>query len=170
MRKRNLEDVQLSDYDCLSDVYVFQNHDRLQFKYSDQDVFHISSLSYYFPTLNTKYPYTTGQLVEQHANTIGGTSGDDDSIYDIFDDSDVYIIGFQENNDIYKDIGNVDIPRLYNPNDFVLGFEDYLDTQADLRPDYYNAESLHYLLFSTSSNLDERRSADGIDPQTDLGV
>lgn len=170
MRRRDLGELHLSDYDCLSDVYVFQEHNRLQFKYSDQDVFHISALNYYFPTLNTKYPYTTGQLVAEHAGTIGGTSDDKGSIYEIFDDSNVYIIGFEENKDILKDVGSVDIPRMYNPNDFVLGFEDYLDTPADLRPDYYNARSLHYLVFGSSSESEVEKLADGVDLLSDLGV
>ena len=156
MRSKNysIDDLHLSDYNCLSDVYIFQDYNRLQFKYSDQDIFHISAQNYYFPTLNTKYPYTTGQLIAQQASSIGDTSDNEgNSVYEIFDNYDVYIIDFQENfegnNKI--DIGTVDIPRMYNPNDFVLAFEDYLDVDYNLRPDYYNAKSLQYLIFSSLS-------------------
>ena len=43
LKNMELGDVHLSDYDCLSDVYVLQDYNRLAFKYSSEDIFHISA-------------------------------------------------------------------------------------------------------------------------------
>jgi hypothetical protein len=168
LKRKDLQDIQLSDYDCLSDVYVFQDYNRLAFKYSDQDVFHISALSYYFPTLNTKYPYTTGQLIAQHVKAIGASNEDGSGIYDIFDDSNVYIINLEETKDILGDIGDIDIPRTYSPNDCIMAFEEYLGDNYNTRVDYYDARAVQYFMFDSLSASDIF-SGDGTE-LSDLGI
>lgn len=70
----DIEDIHLSDYSYLSDVYCLQGEDRLAFKYADQDYFTVvESQDYYFPTLNWKYPKTIAMtLWDQLQKQIGG--------------------------------------------------------------------------------------------------
>lgn len=131
-------------------------------------MFHISSLSYYFPTLNTKYPYTTGQLIAQHAKAIGALNEDESSTYDIFDDSNVYIINLEETKDIIDDIGDIDIPRMYNPNDCIIAFEEYLGYNYNTRVDYYDARAVQYFMFDALSASDIF-AGDGTE-LSDLGI
>lgn len=150
LRNMDLGDVHLSDYDCLSDVYVLQDYNHLAFKYSSEDIFHISAQNYYFPTLNVKYPYTTGQLVYEQVNNIDpGTVSDGQSKTDIFGNSEVYIIDFAENKTLIDEIGYVDIPRMYKYDDCVIAFEDYLDASEDQRLDYHDARVLRHLKFNS---------------------
>lgn len=54
--KNYLNDIELSDYDYLSDVYILQGNKRLSFKYDEELRFDLSNDLYYYPTLNLHYP------------------------------------------------------------------------------------------------------------------
>jgi hypothetical protein len=100
--------------------------------------------------LNVKYPYTTGQLVYAQVNNIETGSGQSgQSRTDIFDDSEVYIIDFKENDGLIDGIGYVDIPRMYKYDDCVIAFEDYLDAPEAQRLDYHDARVIQHLKFNS---------------------
>jgi len=51
-----LSSVDLSQFDCLSDVYILQGSRRLQFKVDEDFRYEIDHPGYFYPTVNTKFP------------------------------------------------------------------------------------------------------------------
>lgn len=51
-----LSSVDLSQYDCLSDVYIVQGSRRLQFKLDEGFRYELSHPGYFYPTINAKFP------------------------------------------------------------------------------------------------------------------
>ena len=61
--KQWLADVELSNYNALSDVYILNGIDRLGFKVDEEIYFDISSDLYWYPTLNISYPRTPADYI-----------------------------------------------------------------------------------------------------------
>ena len=134
--KQYLSDIELSSYDALSDVYVFNGIHRLGFKYDEELHFDLSSKLYYYPTLNISYPQTPGTYI------IGDQSFTKDdqtnlSILDqVFDEYNLFTIDIDDPLKLVNTIGKIDIPIIYNDVNDVRAFEDWLDDGPDGIPNY----------------------------------
>lgn len=60
-----LSSVDLSQYDSLSDVYILQGDARLQFKVDEEFRYELEHPSYFYPTVNAKFPATPAQYALQ---------------------------------------------------------------------------------------------------------
>ena len=58
-----LKDLELSDYNYLSDIYVLSGYKGLGFKYDEELRFAVSSDLYYYPTMNLSYPKQAADYV-----------------------------------------------------------------------------------------------------------
>lgn len=90
--KTYLDSVQLSDYDALSDVYVYRGNKMLSFKNDEEYRFPTSSDMYYYPTLNLSYPKKPAQRVESNTSFSVNSQANVSVMYDIFDESNLFVI------------------------------------------------------------------------------
>lgn len=120
-----MEDLQLSDFSDLSDVYVFQGWDRLSFKYSEENVFGFGSDQYYFPVTNRKYPKTLAKAVRERAEKNLMTV--EESKLGFRGDN-TYVLTMDDPEEIASRLGDVvfGIDRA-NDEQTVVVYEDYLD-------------------------------------------
>lgn len=125
--KTYLNSIQLSDYEALSDVYVYRGNKMLSFKNEESYRFPVSSDLYYYPTLNVSYPKKAANYVESNTSFAVNGSANTSVMYDIFDSRNLFVMTLEDTNYIADKIGQVDIPVLYNDVDDVRAYEDYLD-------------------------------------------
>lgn len=166
-KKVHLEDISLSDYYFLSDVYILQGNNRLSFKYDETDIFDFDNENYYFPTLNTKYPKSNGEAAY---NIISNTSKvNNAALSDIFDDDNKFIMDMYDRYDISKMMTTVDIPVNVENDDGLMIFEKYTEFTDDycLSDDFLkyspdDSRTLGYAIFDEkyTYNPPERSSAD----------
>lgn len=69
MTQEDLANIDFEKYSSLSDIYLLRGWRGMQFKYDEGDIFDFYDKNYYFPTLNSKYPKTFGQVFSE-MNTI----------------------------------------------------------------------------------------------------
>lgn len=119
-----MDEVQLSDFSELSDVYVFQGHDRLSFKYSDEDVFDFGNDHYYFPVLNHKYPKTLAKEVEYKIEK-NLVRLDEDEMG--FNEGNTFVVRLDDPGELVEDIGGIVIGIDKSGSDTVMVFEDFMD-------------------------------------------
>ena len=119
-----MDEVQLSDFSELSDVYVFQGHDRLSFKYSDEDVFDFGNDHYYFPVLNRKYPKTLAKEVEYKIEN-NLVRLDEDEMG--FNEGNTFVVRLDDPGELVEDIGGIVIGIDKSGSDTVMVFEDFMD-------------------------------------------
>ena len=123
--KNWLKDIELSDYDYLSDVYVLAGYKGLGFKYDEELRFDVSSDLYYYPTMNLKYPKSAANAVDSTSNH--SSEGDLSVLEDIFGENNLFVIDLEDPNAIADKIGKVAIPVMVNDVEDVRVFEDWLD-------------------------------------------
>lgn len=119
-----MDELQLSDYSDLSDVYVFQDSDRLSFKYSEEHMFGFGDDNYYFPVLNRKYPKTWAKTVQENVeknlvtmeeNQIG------------FNSENTYVVTMEDPDVIANSLGDVVIGIQRDNVGTMMVYEDFLD-------------------------------------------
>lgn len=107
--KTYLSDVELSNYDALSDVYILQGNKRLSFKYDEELRFDLSNDLYYYPTLNINYPLRAADFVF-HGGVFSLKETENANILsNIFNEYNMFIIDLDKPEDILSSIGKVDI-------------------------------------------------------------
>jgi len=127
--KTYLDSIQLSDYESLSDVYVYRGNKMLSFKNEETYRFPVSSDLYYYPTLNVSYPKKAANYVESNTSFAVNGSANTSVMYDIFNSRNLFVMTLEDTKYIADKIGQVDIPILYNDVDDVRAYEDYLDEE-----------------------------------------
>ena len=98
--KAQLDEIDLSNCNALSDIIIDGNrvlhgYRKLAFKLDESDVFDISSLNYYIPSLNTKYPITFGQAFDLNYQ-IGESAAS--AVVKMFNADEVYLLDVQDQN------------------------------------------------------------------------
>lgn len=143
--KHKLEDVHLSDYTQLSDVYVLQGTEHLHYKYNEQDIYDISSDMYYYPSVNIKYPYTPGTYLESLGFEKGLRTG---SYFEkMFDNTNYYTFRIDKPKEVANKIGNVSILIQGKDLEVALAYEDYVISGAEAKYDYSDKRNFEYLQF-----------------------
>lgn len=66
-RKQYLRDINLEDYNYLSDIEVLQGYKKAIFKYDEELHFDSTDENFYYPTINLKYPHTFGSYAKENA-------------------------------------------------------------------------------------------------------
>ena len=162
-----LKDIELSNYRYLSDVYVLNTFDqfisptnplssyRLSFKY-DEDLryFVISDDLYYYPSLNRKYPSKTSDYYNENKFQVNNTENAV-KLYDIFDSSNLFIIQLDDDS-VFKNIGQVDIPITQNSGESIRVYEDFDITKFSTKdPNFYQYVhmTVESVLVSSSTGL-----------------
>lgn len=125
-KKKKLADIQLSDYQALSDVYCLRGNKMLGFKYDEELHFAVSSDLYYFPSLNVSYPKTAADCISRMGITKQGEA-DLGYFQDIFNDHNLFVIALDSADDVAKSIGKVDIPVILDNSNDIRMYEDWLD-------------------------------------------
>lgn len=164
--KQWLADVELSNYDALSDVYILNGTNRLGFKVDEEIYFDISSDLYWYPTLNISYPRTAADYIA-HNSTFQNTDATDLNILSgIYNDYNMFIIDVDDPNELVQNIGQVDIPLMFDDSDDIRVFEDFLDIDEQGIPNYEkfdNGDSrLLEFVHATSDNMPKQYSYDNI--------
>jgi len=114
--------IQLSDYTCLSDVYILRGTRGLQMKYSDEDIFDFNNNHYYYPTLNVKYPKTAGDFVSS-PSCLFENQAKENLLSGIFGENNLYILDLADPSQIVSRLGRVEIPVAYDDADCFRCFE-----------------------------------------------
>ena len=140
-----LKNIELSDYDYLSDVYVLAGYKGLGFKYDEELRFDVSSDLYYYPTMNLKYPKNIAGQIASNLNY--SSNGNLSVLEEVFGEHNLFILDLEDPNAIADKIGKVSIPTLVNDIEDVRVFEDWLDYGTDNLSDLHN-----YEIFSTDDS------------------
>lgn len=132
-----LEDINLEDYDFLSDVYVLKDYDKLQYKMEESFRADIDNELYYYPTLNIKYPKIPGNYIKpgkmfnvQELDTEEGFQ-DLDVMDGLFTNKNIYVFKLDSGDEVAKNIGHVDVPITIRETESYRVFEDYYDDSGD---------------------------------------
>lgn len=132
-----LEDINLEDYDFLSDVYVLKDYDKLQYKMDESFRADIDNELYYYPTLNIKYPKIPGNYIKpgkmfnvQELDTEEGFQ-DLDVMDGLFTNKNIYVFKLDSGDEVAKNIGHVDVPITIRETESYRVFEDYYDDSGD---------------------------------------
>ena len=167
--KTYLNDIELSDYDYLSDIYILQGNKRLGFKYDEELRFDLSNDLYYYPTLNIHYPTRAADFVA-YGGVFSFISADNvAAMSDIFNHYNLFIIDLDSPEDVLSSIGQVDIPIIYNDVNDIRAYEDYLSVTVDndeagkaissvanyLRYDSADPRAFRYVHFTSISTQNE---------------
>lgn len=167
--KTYLNDIELSDYDYLSDVYILQGNKRLGFKYDEELRFDLSNDLYYYPTLNLHYPTRAVDFIAYGGAFSFASTGNAAAMADMFNCYNLFIIDLDSPQDVLSSIGQVDIPIIYNDVDDIRAYEDYLSMTVDddeegkaissvpnyLRYDSGDPRAYRYVHFTSISTQDE---------------
>ena len=129
--KTYLADIELSDYDYLSDIYILQGNKRLGFKYDEELRFDLSNDLYYYPTLNLHYPTRATDFIAYGGAFSFASAGNAAAMADMFNCYNLFIIDLDSPQDVLSSIGQVDIPLIYNDVNDIRAYEDYLSTTVD---------------------------------------
>ena len=162
-----LKDIELSNYRYLSDVYVLNTFDqfispsnplssyRLSFKYDEElRYFVISDDLYYYPSLNRKYPSKPSDYYNENKFQVNNTENAA-KIYDIFDSSNLFIIQLDDDS-VFKNLGQVDIPIFQNSGESIRVYEDFDITKFSTKdPNFYQYVhmTVESVLVSSSTGL-----------------
>ena len=155
--KQWLADVELSNYNALSDVYILNGIDRLGFKVDEEIYFDISSDLYWYPTLNISYPRTPADYIATNSTFQNNDATDLNILSGIYNDYNMFIVDVDDPNKLVENIGQVDIPVIYDDTDDIRVFEDFLSTDENGIPNYskYDNGDSRILEFvhTTSDNM-----------------
>lgn len=124
-----LKDIQLENYDYLSDIYIFQGYEGLGFKYDEELKFSISSDLYYYPTMNLAYPKQAGDIVDRGKLT-NRNSALLSILTNIYNEKNLFVINLLDPIKIANKIGQVAIPILINDIDDIRAYEDWNDVST----------------------------------------
>ena len=124
-----LSSVDLSQYNCLSDVYILQGSRKLAFKQDESFRYELSHPGYFYPTINAKFPMNPTQYMMQY------TSFKEDIIIEnqqnIFNNNNLFILDIENTQTILSSIGKIDIPIILDDSEYIFAYEDYLDINED---------------------------------------
>ena len=171
IHREYLKDIELSNYRYLSDVYVLNTFDkfispsnplssyRLSFKYDEElRYFVISDDLYYYPSLNRKYPSKPSDYYSENKFQVNNTENAA-KIYDIFDSSNLFIIQLDDDS-VFKNLGQVDIPIFQNSGESIRVYEDFDITKFSTNdPNFYQ-----YVHMTVESVLVSSSTGDPIPP------
>ena len=162
-----LKDIELSNYRYLSDVYVLNTFDqfispsnplssyRLSFKYDEElRYFVISDDLYYYPSLNRKYPSKPSDYYNENKFQVNNTENAA-KLYDIFDSSNLFVIQLDDDS-VFKNLGQVDIPIFQNSGESIRVYEDFDITKFSTKdPNFYQYVhmTVESVLVSSSTGL-----------------
>lgn len=121
-----LADLDLRDYDYLSDVYILQTADRLSFKIDEDEFWPLSSRSYYYPVLNIKYPKVLADYVNDmnpYKTLFNMTS----SFVRVLTDQNTFILDLVAPDDVKDKLTDIQIPILRTSDEGYLVYEDFLE-------------------------------------------
>lgn len=124
-----LKDIQLENYDYLSDIYVFQGYEGLGFKYDEELKFLISNDLYYYPTMNLAYPKQAGDAVDRGKIT-SRNSALLSVLTNIYNEKNLFVVNLLDPVRIADKIGQVAIPILFNDTDDIRAYEDWNDVST----------------------------------------
>lgn len=125
-----LEDIELSDYSYLSDVYVLSGYKGLGFKYDEELRFAVSSDLYYYPTMNLSYPKQAADYVKDGKLISDSSSGILSVLKSIYDGTNLFVVDLDDPIKIADKLGRVAVPVIVNDIDDVRAYEDWLDTSS----------------------------------------
>lgn len=124
--KKKLADIELSDYQALSDVYCLRGNKMLGFKYDEELHFAVSSDLYYFPSLNVSYPKSAVDCITRMGIT-KQEEADLGYLQTLFNKHNLFVVTLDRADDVAKNIGSVDIPILLDNTNDIRMYEDWLD-------------------------------------------
>lgn len=142
--KHALSSIDFNDQNALSDTYIVQSYDKLNFKYDEQMIYDITSDMYYYPSVNVKYPYTPGTYLQDSGYV---QQFDGSMLDDVFDESNYYVFRIDDPTSMANKIGNVSIGIEAREAEVWMAFEDYISEEADTYYDYEDPRNLKYLQF-----------------------
>lgn len=131
--REDLLNLDLKQFSYLSDVQInglrlFETNKRMSFKVSEEDIFPLSSINYYVPSLNIKYPYSFGQFYND--TFVAGFEVDASSMVQVFTSGEVFSFELQDKQKL-SSFGDIDINSNFDQVDECRVFEDYLSTDAN---------------------------------------
>ena len=131
--KNELLAIDLSEYNALSDVQVnghriLDTYRKMSFKLDESEIFRLSSLNYYVPSLNIKYPLTIANVYDRNyiQNNI-----DADMLIRIFKQDEVYVLNVQDSNDLSSIEKLIFQNNFFDAIDDVRVYEDYLEYDSE---------------------------------------
>ena len=95
-------------------------------------MFEYTHSEYHYPFLNRKYPNTIAQYYATHTNFSVGEQGRSDDQLNLFDESNLFIINYDECDRLMSAVGRIAIPIYETDTETQLRvFEDYLSTYSE---------------------------------------
>ena len=125
-----LKDIELSDYNYLSDIYVLSGYKGLGFKYDEELRFAVSSDLYYYPTMNLSYPKQAADYVQAGQLVAGSSIGELSVLKSIYDGTNLFVLDLDDPKAIADKLGKIAIPVSINNVDDLRAYEDWLDTSS----------------------------------------
>ena len=147
-----LADVDLSQYDYLSDVYILQGNDKLSFKVDEEDFWGLSSSLYGYPVLNINYPKILADYINDF-NPYTRLNGHQLQYMRVLNDTNCYVFDFLDPDDLANKLGTIDIPLMMHHNKGYRVYENMMDKDTELGlynfekyagDDVRNIEYLHF--------------------------
>lgn len=124
-----LSAIELSSYTTLSSVPGLSGYSNLDFKYDEEQIFNRLDDQWYYPGMNTTFPFRTINLID-FLTTAGDStlSGGTESILSGAFSGENLFLNQLENDNIINSIGEMYLPIINNPNncECILAFEDYI--------------------------------------------
>ena len=95
-------------------------------------MFEYTHSEYHYPFLNRKYPNTIAQYYSTHMNFGVRNQSQSDDQLNLFDESNLFVLNYNEGNRLLSAMGQVAIP-IYETDteDTLRVFEDYLSVYVD---------------------------------------
>ena len=131
-----LKNIDLSRYNYLSDVYVLSpnlsgHHMEMSFKYDEEVFLNYDNVGYFYPSLNTTYPFSIGEEFERDIvyNKYGKTV--DQQLEEAFGQDNTYVIQLDRSSLVLSTLGTVQVPVVPTDDSTLLAYEDYNDISAD---------------------------------------
>ena len=120
-----LSSVDLSQYDCLSDVYILQGSRRLQFKADEDFRYELDHPGYFYPTVNAKFPMNPAQYAMQMTSFKDNAASD--MLVGLFGQNNLFLLDMEDPAATLGNMGRIDIPILLDDQEYVLAYEEYMD-------------------------------------------
>ena len=124
-RMTPLSSVDLSQYDCLSDVYILQDSRRLQFKVDEDFRYELDHPGYFYPTINAKFPMNPAQYAMQMTSFKENAASD--MLVGLFGQNNLFLLDMEDPAATLGNIGRIDIPILLDDQEYAFAYEDYMD-------------------------------------------
>lgn len=147
----NLSDYSLDNYQNLYDV-PYLSGDGLPFKYSEENVYNLSSKYYFVTGINTEYPKRlSDSFFQLNFNQINKQNNDS-----AFNESNLFIIQCNSSTQL-SDLGKYKIPLYFFNNSSVRVFETYLSNDNEFKYDKVDPRFLNFVKFSGAVQDTEKK-------------